>query len=328
AAEVEEEKDDEEEGDEGEEESEEGDEEEEEEEGGEQMDVEGEEEEEEEGEEVKDDDADEENEDEEDKEGGDSDAGQLCEGSDEEDEAEEVEEVGAAGAGAGEEEERKPVESNDVTEGCTVFLRGLPFDAESADLKRALSKFGRITVAVVVKDRVTGMSKGTAFVKFASADLAERCIAESLGGLMVKDRTCRVDLAVERNTAQGLKETEAARRGKDRRNLYLANEGLLLAGMEDEGAVADPKRAKAIAKMSEADKEKRQRAQQEKRKKLQNPLFFVSSNRLSLRNLSKEMTDKELRELCLEAARTGIKRNLVTRKDVESLRQAQGMDRR
>lgn len=63
--------------------------------------------------------------------------------------------------------------------------------------------------------------------------------------------------------------------------------------------------------MSEDDRSKRQKAQNEKRKKLINPLFFVSAHRLSIRNLAKSVTDNELKTLCIAALKTG---NYVPRK--------------
>lgn len=205
-------------------------------------------------------------------------------------------------------------------------MRGLAFDATAADLKRALGKFGRIALAIVVKDKVTDISKGSAFVKFHQPEWAAACVAEAAlqGGIMIKDRQCKVDLAVDRQSAQSIKDSEMAKRGKDKRNLYLANEGLILPGAED--AAGHSGAAHKSQAMSEADKEKRMRAQTEKRKKLQNPLFFVSPTRLSIRNLSKSVTDKELRELCLSAAKAGIKKGLVKRTDMEAFRLAQGSD--
>jgi nucleolar protein 4 len=221
------------------------------------------------------------------------------------------------------EKDKEPAE--DVHEGCTVFLRGLPFDADPADLKRALGRFGRIVMAVIVKDKITDMSKGSAFVKFALPECAAACVGDSLlsGGVTVKDRLCKVDLAVDRQAAGNIKDSEAAKRGKDKRNLYLANEGLIVP--DTEAAAAAGTGAK-VAHMTEGDKEKRQRAQTEKKKKLQNPLFFVSPTRLAIRNLPKAFTDRELRELCLNAAKTGIKKGIVKRTDMEQFRAAQGSE--
>eukprot|EP01034_Spumella_vulgaris_P022073 gene22073-28168_t len=248
-----------------------------------------------------------------------------------EDNEEEEEEEGEGGEegeedsdGEGEADESSSAEkadkdkpADDVQEGCTVFVRGLPFDAEVADLKSAMRPFGRILMAIVVKDKLTGISKGSAFVKFSNQDEVAACLAEANenSGLTIKDRVCKVNVAVDRESAQKLKTED--RGGKDKRNLYLANEGLVV---QKEGA----KEAKKTGEMSEADKEKRQRAQNEKRKKLQNPLFFVSGNRLSIRNLGKDVTDNELRISCLKAVKAALTKGLVTREDLELHMKAQG----
>ena len=225
-------------------------------------------------------------------------------------------------------EKKKKEPSDDVHEGCTVFIRGLSFDTETSDIKQVLGKYGRIALAIIVKDKITDMSKGTAFVKYHSPDCANDCISAALlsNGLMIKDRLCKIDLAVDRQSAQNIKDIEIAKRGKDKRNLYLANEGLILPGQENNTNNTDNNTTNKVIIMSEADKEKRQRAQTEKNKKLQNPLFFVSATRLSIRNLSKTINDKELRELCITAAKNGIKKGLVKRSDMVSYRLAQGSD--
>jgi nucleolar protein 4 len=250
-----------------------------------------------------------------------------AEGSDSEgsDQGEESGDEGKEGSTADALEKTKKEPSEDVHEGCTVFVRGLPFDAEALDLKRALGRFGRIALAIVVKDKETDISKGSAFVKFHQPDWAAACVAEAAlhGGITIKDRLCKIDLAVDRQSAKSIKDSEMAKRGKDKRNLYLANEGLILPGAED---AHESHAAGKGQSMSEADKEKRQRAQTEKRKKLQNPLFFVSATRLSIRNLSKTITDKELRELCVDAVNAGLKKGLVKRADMEAYRLAQGSD--
>lgn len=58
--------------------------------------------------------------------------------------------------------------------------------------------------------------------------------------------------------------------------------------------------------MSEDDRMKRQKSQSEKRKKLINPLFFVSAHRLSVRNLAKEVSDNDLKTLCINALKAGM----------------------
>jgi hypothetical protein len=45
-------------------------------------------------------------------------------------------------------------------------------------------------------------------------------------GILVKDRVCRIDLAVDRESAQRLKSDNKSAIANDKRNMYLANEGI------------------------------------------------------------------------------------------------------
>lgn len=56
--------------------------------------------------------------------------------------------------------------SNDVSEGCTVFIKNIPFEATDDDLRQCCKRFGHIWYGLITKDRVSGHSKGTGFVKF------------------------------------------------------------------------------------------------------------------------------------------------------------------
>ena len=55
-----------------------------------------------------------------------------------------------------------------------------------------------------------------------------------------------------------------------------------------------------------------------------NPLFAVSALRLSIRNLKKEVSDTELRNMCVAATQAGLKKKLVTDQDLENLHVADG----
>eukprot|EP00981_Chlorochromonas_danica_P012615 scaffold5218_cov150-Ochromonas_danica.AAC.7 len=197
---------------------------------------------------------------------------------------------------------------DDVHEGRTVFLRDLSFDTKPADLRTALSSFGKIDLAILVTDKATGMSKGSAFVKFRRPEEAAACISAARDGLTIQNRSCKVALAMDKQSVDQLK--SKALKAKDKRNIYLANEGLVVtAGTET---------------VNIYDREKRERAQSEKKKKLLNPLFFVSATRLSIRNLAKQLQDKDLRALCIEAARKGIEKGLVTAQDMKNQLIARG----
>ena len=75
------------------------------------------------------------------------------------------------------------------------------------------------------------MSKGSAFVKFETAEQAQSFLAaiKALrGGVLIKDRECRADLAVERDRVKDVIESRELQKPGDKRNLYLANEGLAI----------------------------------------------------------------------------------------------------
>jgi len=57
-----------------------------------------------------------------------------------------------------------------------VYFGNLPKDIDDAKLGEIVKPFGVATSAEVVKDRVTGASKGFAFVEFASDDEAHATI--------------------------------------------------------------------------------------------------------------------------------------------------------
>ncbi len=98
---------------------------------------------------------------------------------------------------------------------------------------------------------------------------------------------------------------------KDKRNLYLADEGLVL---ENSGA------AEGAAK---SDMEKRVLARKDKKSKLKNPIFFVSPTRLSVRNLGRHITDGTLKSMAAAAAREGLQAGRANPQDVRLYLEAQ-----
>lgn len=64
-------------------------------------------------------------------------------------------------------EQRKPLrESHDISEGCTVFVKNIPFSVENLEFKKCMQKFGGVYYALICMDPLTEHSKGTGFVKF------------------------------------------------------------------------------------------------------------------------------------------------------------------
>ena len=57
-----------------------------------------------------------------------------------------------------------------------VYFGNLPRDIDDAKLAEIVKPYGASTSAEVVKDRVTGASKGFAFVEFATNDEAQATI--------------------------------------------------------------------------------------------------------------------------------------------------------
>ncbi len=140
-----------------------------------------------------------------------------------------------------------------------LFLRNIPFDATRHDLFELFRSFGRIKGIFMVKDRSTGIGKGTAFVQFENEGGCHRALEaanssedaaatpfvssrnisnttqpqSSEGALYLNGRRILVDLAVDKGTAETLKvergedgkPLEKQTSGKDRRNLYLTTEG-------------------------------------------------------------------------------------------------------
>lgn len=66
-------------------------------------------------------------------------------------------------------DENNPHFSHDISEGKTVFVKNIPFDATNDDLKKYMTQFGRIYYALICVDKLTEHSKGTGFVKFVAS---------------------------------------------------------------------------------------------------------------------------------------------------------------
>lgn len=63
-----------------------------------------------------------------------------------------------------------------------LFVAGLPYDFDDAELMEFFEKFGKINSAKVAIDKETGKSRGFAFVDMANEEEAKEAI-ESLNGL-------------------------------------------------------------------------------------------------------------------------------------------------
>ena len=95
-------------------------------------------------------------------------------------------------------------------------------------------KFGEIEYCKIVMDRETGHSKGCAFLKFKEKDAADECIKEmeklqdQQKNLVVDGRSIVVSKAVTKGKMGELERQKAAEKQEtDKRNLYLAYEGVI-----------------------------------------------------------------------------------------------------
>uniref|UniRef100_A0A7S2A4B9 RRM domain-containing protein n=1 Tax=Ditylum brightwellii TaxID=49249 RepID=A0A7S2A4B9_9STRA len=147
------------------------------------------------------------------------------------------------------------------------------------------------------------------------------------GGLYLNGRRIHINLAVDKSTASTFISNTSTeydedgnpitiKQGKDRRYLYLKNEGRVA---DQSGSGGDKKFSKSgntWEDLPESDQSKRSKAHQEKHTKLRSPLFFVNPCRLSLRNVAKHVDEVELKKLIAKSVQVGLKENLVSVDDV------------
>ena len=235
-----------------------------------------------------------------------------------------------------EEDDKPPPEDQFTTSNeskRTLFLRNIPFDATRHDIFELFRKFGRIEGVYLVKDKVTGVFKGTAFVRFENEEGCMNAMDEATGSgggdngdgtsqfvssknmtmsgesesssLTLKGRTILLDLAVDRTTASSLaiqrdEDGKPIKKmvGKDKRNLYLKNEGRVSSSTDSGHAQeASAKHGGLWEDLPMSDRAKRERAFADKSTKLRSPLFFINPNRISIRNLNKDVNESQLKSL-------------------------------
>lgn len=233
----------------------------------------------------------------------------------------------------------------------TLFLRNIPFDATRHDVFELFREFGRIEAVYLVKDPQTGVFRGTAFVRFEKESACNSALEASgfpstedgeessnfvssknmtmglgdgaMSGLSLKGRHILVDLAVDRSTASSLAVQRDADGkpikkmiGKDRRNLYLKNEGRVSSSADGAAAsTAGAKHGGVWEDLPQSDRAKRERAFADKSTKLRSPLFFINPTRLSIRNLAKHVNEADLKRLVTQALQTGLEQKLVMPND-------------
>lgn len=198
-------------------------------------------------------------------------------------------------------------------EDFSVFVRNVPYDATEESLAPHFSKFGSVKYALPVIDKSTGLAKGTAFVAFKDQYTYNECIknapAAGSTSLLIGDdvmpeyvyegRVLSITPTLVREDAGRMAEKNAAKRKealgkapgeKDRRNLYLLNEGRVVEGS---------KMADLLTNTDMEIREKSYKLRVEQLKK--NPSLHLSMTRLAIRNLPRAMNDKALKALARKA---------------------------
>ena len=198
-------------------------------------------------------------------------------------------------------------------EDFSVFVRNVPYDATEESLAAHFSKFGSVKYALPVIDKSTGLAKGTAFVAFKDQYTYNECIknapAAGSTSLLIGDdvmpeyvyegRVLSITPTLVREDAGRMAEKNAAKRKqalgkapdeKDRRNLYLLNEGRVVEGS---------KMADLLTNTDMEIREKSYKLRVEQLKK--NPSLHLSMTRLAIRNLPRAMNDKALKALARKA---------------------------
>ena len=97
-----------------------------------------------------------------------------------------------------------------------LFVAGLPYDLDDAELEEIFEKFGTVSSSRVAMDRETGKSKGFGFVEMLNDAEAKDAI-ENLKDISLGKKPLVVTEAEERNTPKGNNNT--GYRGRNTRHL-------------------------------------------------------------------------------------------------------------
>ncbi|KAL6638060.1 hypothetical protein ACP70R_025632 [Stipagrostis hirtigluma subsp. patula] len=175
----------------------------------------------------------------------------------------------------------------------TIFISNLPFDVSNEEVTTRFSVFGKVESFFPVLHKLTKRPRGTGFLKFSTVEAADAAVSASNAapglGIFIKSRALNVMKAMDKDSAHKKSLEKAKNEVEDRRNLYLAKEGEILAG------------SPAAEGVSDADMNKRNWLARRKTEMLQSPKFHVSRTRLIIYNLPKTMTINDVKKLCREA---------------------------
>lgn len=93
--------------------------------------------------------------------------------------------------------------------GNKIFVGNLSFNMTDQDISQAFAEFGEITEAVLIKDKMSGRSKGFGFVTFKDEASAAKAVA-AMNGKDMQGRALTV------NEARPMEQSDRPRRSFDR----------------------------------------------------------------------------------------------------------------
>ena len=256
-------------------------------------------------------------------------------GSDEdmEDLDEDAEELGE------DEDEEEEEEEEDERNALTIFIRNLPFTCTDEALYEHFRQFGPLHYARTVVDPETERPRGTGFVCFRNIEDSISCVrdapkqtdtvaqekgkgnkgssavkhsvlqnenADPTGRYTLDGRVLQVARAVSKSQATKLEEEGASRRfdrDKDKRRVFLLSEGTI------------PTNSALYKKLSPSEVKMREDSFKQRQSFIKkNPTLHLSLTRLSIRNIPRHVTSKDLKALAREAvvgfakdAKTGVR---------------------
>ena len=209
----------------------------------------------------------------------------------------------------------------------TLFVRNLPFSSTDESLRGHFELFGPVRYARVVLDNATQRPKGTGFVCYYNQADADSCLREApriqltpgqgngtakgassssfkqslledttldrSGRYTIEGRVLQISRAVDRNEASRLTIASSNKRDardKDRRRLYLLSEGTI------------PSNTPLYGWLSPSEIQMRENSARQRQSLIRsNPTLHLSLTRLSIRNLPRSITSKDLKALAREA---------------------------
>ncbi|KAI9376506.1 hypothetical protein BJX61DRAFT_489542 [Aspergillus egyptiacus] len=244
---------------------------------------------------------------------------------DEDDEEDDDDEDSEGEDGDLDEEEHDEGEKEDERNASTIFIRNLPFTCDDETLYEHFAQFGPLRYARIVVDPETERPRGTGFVCFWKPEHAATCIqnapkqqdplaaekekgkkgtlikhsvlqnenADPTGRYTLDGRVLQVSRAVSKSRATQLEEEGVSKRlvrDTDKRRLYLLNEGTISPNSPLYSQLSPSE-----IKMREDSFKQRQNFIRK------NPSLHLSLTRLSVRNIPRHVTSKDLKQLARQA---------------------------